>query len=207
MALSTTRRRSTTARLPRHVLRIPRRSSYTSSLRSERLSAILGIALGIAFAVCFFTGLASHLIQHPVSWLEWPAEPASLYRWITATHTITGVASVPLLFAKLWVAYPKLWDRPVIRSVSHALQRLSLILLVGGSLLLLAGGTSNHFYWYPNPRYFTPTHYWLGWITVGALLIHIGTTIGVTRSAMRRRSDGADAVSSSEPQIKSGDSR
>lgn len=106
--------------------------------------------------------------------------------WITATHTITGVASVPLLFAKLWAVYPMLWSRPLFRDIPHALERLSLLPLVGGSLLLLSGGTSNHLYWYPNPRFFTPTHYWLAWITVGALLVHIGAKIGVTRNAMRR---------------------
>lgn len=165
--------------------RLPEPSSFTSNVRGTRVSAILGVALGVAFGICFLTGLASHLVQHPQSWLEWPARPVNLYRWVTATHTTTGVASVALLVAKLWASYPALWKRPIFRNLPHAVERVSLIPLVGGSILLLADGMADHFYWYANPRSFTPTHYWLAWITMGALLVHVGAKIKTTRQALR----------------------
>jgi hypothetical protein len=160
---------------------------FRSTLRSSRLSTLLGLALGFSFTVCFATGLLSHLIQHPVDWLEWPARPVSLYRWITATHTMTGIASVPLLLTKLWSVYPMLWERPAAYDIWYALQRLSLVPLVGGALFLMTGGLADHFYWYKNPKFFTPTHYWLAWITVGALLIHVGVKLEVTRKELGQK--------------------
>jgi DMSO/TMAO reductase YedYZ molybdopterin-dependent catalytic subunit len=153
----------------------------------------LGLALGVTFSLCFVTGLASHLIQDPVSWLPWPATPRDLYRWTTATHVVSGVVSVPLLLAKLWAVSPKLWTWPPFSSVPHAVERLALVPLVGGSLLLLTGGLDDVFYWYPNPRNFRPTHYWLAWITVGALVVHIGAKVATTRVALRPET-GVDAV-------------
>jgi hypothetical protein len=165
------------------------RPSFSSTVRSEWLSTVLGIVLGIMFGICFLTGLVSHLIQHPLSWLEWPATPAYAYRLITATHSITGVATVPLLVGKLWAVYPKLRTWPLFRDLRHALERLSLVPLVAGSLVLLTGGMADHFYWFKSPRFFTPTHYWVAWITMGALLVHIGARLDVAGRALRRSTE------------------
>lgn len=161
------------------------RLSFSSAVRNEWVSTVLGIALGVMFGICFLTGLISHLIQHPLSWLEWPAAPTNAYRWITATHSVTGVATVPLLLGKLWSVYPKLRAWPPFRDLRHALERLSLVPLVAGSLVLLTGGMADHFYWFKAPRFFTPTHYWVAWITMGALLVHIGARLDVASRALR----------------------
>lgn len=170
---------------------LPRTESFRSRLHDERTAALLGVALGCTFTICFVTGLASHLIQHPKPWFEWPAAPRDLYRVITATHTVTGIASVPLLLAKLWTVYPKLWARPLFKSPAHAVERLSLIPLVGGSLFLFVGGIDDAMYIYVNPFTFTPTHYLASWVTVGALIIHIGAKRTVTLQALRRRTTAA----------------
>ncbi|MEV4709466.1 hypothetical protein [Actinoplanes sp. NPDC049316] len=101
--------------------------SFDSGLRSTRLTSQLGIALGVAFAVCFGTGLISHLIQHPPAWFWWPSRPAGLYRFTQGLHVATGLACIPLLGAKLWSVYPRLFERPAVRSVSHALERASIV--------------------------------------------------------------------------------
>lgn len=168
------------------------RPSFSSAVRGEWVSTVLGIVLGVMFGICFLTGLVSHLIQHPLSWLEWPAGQASAYRWITATHSITGVATVPLLLGKLWSVYPKLRSRPLFRDLRHALERLSLVPLVAGSLVLLTGGMADHFYWFKAPRFFTPTHYWVAWITMGALLVHVGARLDVAGRALRGSAPVAD---------------
>jgi hypothetical protein len=152
--------------------------------RGDRTAALLGIALGSAFLICFLTGLLSHLIQHPPSWFEWPARPAGLYRITQGVHVATGIAAIPLLFAKLWTVYPRLFQTPVVRDVAHALERLSIVPLVGGALFMLVTGVANVDLWYPWPFFFPAGHYWMAWITIGALVVHIGAKITVTRQAL-----------------------
>ena len=154
--------------------------------RGERTAALLGIALGACFLVCFLTGLLSHLIQHPPSWFEWPARPAGLYRITQGVHVATGIAAIPLLFAKLWTVYPRLFQTPVVRDVAHAVERLSIVPLVGGALFLLVTGVANIDLWYPWPFFFPAGHYWMAWVTIGALIVHIGAKATVTRTALRR---------------------
>ena len=38
----------------------------------ERTAALLGLALGVTFTVCFVTGLYSHLLQQPPTWIAVP---------------------------------------------------------------------------------------------------------------------------------------
>jgi Oxidoreductase molybdopterin binding domain len=152
--------------------------------RGERTAAVLGIALGSCFVVCFLTGLLSHLIQHPPSWFEWPARPAGLYRVTQGVHVATGIAAIPLLFAKLWTVYPRLFQTPVVRDMAHALERISIVPLVGGALFMLVTGVANIDLWYPWPFFFPAGHYWMAWVTIGALVVHIGAKITVTRQAL-----------------------
>ena len=91
---------------------------FTGSRRDERTASLLGVALGVTFGVCFVTGVLSHLIQDPPSWFQWPSRPAGLYRVTQGVHVATGLASIPLLLAKLWVVYPKLFTWPPFRSVA-----------------------------------------------------------------------------------------
>ena len=93
-----------------------REGAFRSHLHSQRTAAWLGIGLGISFGLCFATGLLSHAIQHPPSWLRWPPRPAGLYRVTQGLHVAAGIASVPLLLAKLWAVIPKLWEWPPLRS-------------------------------------------------------------------------------------------
>ena len=152
--------------------------------RGERTAAILGLVLGISFTVCFLTGLLSHLIQHPPGWFTWVPRPAGLYRVTQGVHVATGIVAIPILLAKLWTVAPRLLQTPVARDVSHALERLSLLPLVGGALFLLVTGVANIDLWYPWPFFFPAGHYWVAWITIGALIVHIGAKLHVTRTAL-----------------------
>ncbi|MGQ0615450.1 MAG: molybdopterin-dependent oxidoreductase [Acidimicrobiia bacterium] len=153
---------------------------------SPRAAALLGSALGVSFLVCFLTGLLSHLAQQPPGWFTLPARPAGLYRVTQGVHVATGLASVPLLLAKLWTVYPGLFERPLVRSFEHFLERLSLFLLVCGSLFMLVTGVANISLWYPWPFFFPAAHYQVAWITIGALVVHIGAKAATTASALRR---------------------
>lgn len=149
---------------------------------SPYLASRLGWWLGVAFGLCFVTGLLSHLAQHPVSWLPWPARPVGLYRVTQGVHVLSGVAAVPLLLAKLWTVYPKLFTRPVVRDVRHALERGSVLVLLGAAFFELVTGLFNAAQNYPWAFFFPVAHYAVAWIAVGALLVHIAVKLPLTRT-------------------------
>jgi DMSO/TMAO reductase YedYZ molybdopterin-dependent catalytic subunit len=163
------------------------RGSFDSKLRSPRLTGLLGLALAVAFTICFVTGLISHFIQHPPAWFWWPPRPAGLYRVTQGLHVATGLASVPLLGAKLWSVYPRLFGWPPVRDPAHAIERLSIAALVAASLFQLVSGILNVYRWYaPMPFFFTAGHYWSAWLAIGALLAHVGVKLPIIRQALAR---------------------
>lgn len=166
---------------------------FTSPLHDERVAARLGVALGVAFSLCALTGAYSHLLQSEPSWLTLPSRPAGLYRITQGVHVVTGFATVPLLLAKLWVVAPTLVEWPPVRSVGHALERLALLPLVGGAIFLLVSGVNNVARWYPWGFFFPKAHLWAAWITIGALVVHVGATLTTTRRGLRRRRAAAPA--------------
>jgi DMSO/TMAO reductase YedYZ molybdopterin-dependent catalytic subunit len=159
---------------------------FTSPLHERRTAAIVGAALGVTFTICFVTGVLSHLAQDEPPWFDWPARPAGLYRITQGTHVVTGIASIPLLLAKLWVVYPHFTTWPPVRSIAHAIERLALVPLVGGAIFLLFSGSANVARWYPWTFFFPRAHYWTAWITIGGLIVHIGAKAAVARDALRR---------------------
>ncbi|MFG1948258.1 molybdopterin-dependent oxidoreductase [Nonomuraea sp. NPDC048826] len=163
---------------------------FTSRLRSEQVAAKLGVWLGVSFTVAFATGLFSHFLQHPPAWLLWPSRPVSLYRVTQGLHVVGGLATVPLLLAKLWAVYPKLWQWPPFRSAGHVVERLCVLLLVAGALFQLVTGALNIAYVYPWPFGFVQAHYWTAYVVYGALLIHVANEwVKVRRSLWTRVAD------------------
>ena len=173
-----------------------RRATFTSRLRSERTAALLGIALGVSFLTCFATGLVSHFAQHPldVGFLSMPARPAWMYRVTQGVHVATGIASIPLLLAKLWTVFPQLFTWPPARNVAHAIERASLVPLVAGSIFLLYTGLANLAHWYPWEFSFPVAHFWTAWIVIGALVAHIGAKLTITRRSVRAARRRASAL-------------
>jgi hypothetical protein len=173
---------------PSKTSRTPR--VFTSPLHDERTATLLGLALGVTFTVCFATGVLSHYIQNPPSWFQWPSRPAGVYRVTQGVHVATGLASIPLLLAKLWVVYPKLFAWPPFTSVAHLIERLAIFPLVAGGVFQLFTGLANINLWYPWPFNFRTSHYWVAWITIGALIVHIGAKWAASRSALFNRKRG-----------------
>jgi hypothetical protein len=141
----------------------------------------VGTWLGITFGLCFITGLLSHGVQH--DW-PWPTRPVDLYRVTQGVHVLSGVASIPLLLAKLWSVYPKLFERPLVRSVPHALERGSIFVLIASAFFELVTGLFNVAQNYPWSFYFPTVHYAVAWIMTGSLLIHIAVKIPVIRRTL-----------------------
>ncbi|MGH9212127.1 MAG: molybdopterin-dependent oxidoreductase [Acidimicrobiales bacterium] len=179
---------------------------YQSPLHDTRNAAWLGLALGVSFTVCFLTGLWSHLAQDPPGWFTYPARPAGLYRITQGLHVVSGMASVPLLLAKLWVVHPRLVQWPPARSALHAVERVTLVPLVGGGLFMLLSGAANVARWYPWTFFFPRAHFWVAWITIGALAVHVGAKAAAARDALRRsgRPDAAAARPGAGPHVVEG---
>jgi len=163
---------------------------FRGSAHNEKVTARIGVWLGIAFGVCFVTGVLSHFVQHGPAWFYWPSAPVSLYRVTQGLHIIAGVGAVPLLFAKLWSVYPKLFARPLIRSLPHALERGSILLLSGAAFFELATGLFNSAQNYVWGFSFPPAHYAVAWIAIGAVLLHVAVKMPVIRRALSRLSPG-----------------
>jgi DMSO/TMAO reductase YedYZ molybdopterin-dependent catalytic subunit len=173
---------------------MPGRLRFPSRLRSPRLTSQLGLMLGTAFAICLITGYLSHAIQHPPGWFFWPSRPVGLYRVTQGLHVATGIAIVPLLGAKIWSVYPKLFRWPPARDLAHGLERLSLLILVAAAMFQVTTGLLNIARWYaPMGFFFTIAHFWTAWIAAGAILMHIGVKLPVIRRALTTKVRTVDA--------------
>jgi hypothetical protein len=163
-----------------------RESRLAEPGRSDRVAAILGSLLGLSFLTCFVTGLISHVIQHPPSGFSWITRPAGLYRFTQGLHIATGIAAVPLLFAKLWSVFPRLFRWPIADNALHAVERLSILPLVGGSLFMLVTGVANIELWYPWVFFFPAAHYAMAFVTMGAMVVHLAAKWATARRVLRR---------------------
>jgi DMSO/TMAO reductase YedYZ molybdopterin-dependent catalytic subunit len=189
-------------RAGRLLLAIPAPSDFRSRLRGPEVTARIGLWLGVSFGIAFVTGVISHLAQDTPGWLAFPTRPVSLYRVTQALHVVSGTVAVPLLVVKLWTVYPKLFARPDLRSVRaaavHALERLSIAVLVSAAIFELASGLANSAQWYPWAFHFRATHYAVGWVAIGALLVHVAVKLPIVRSALAAPVD-ADPQRPEEP--------
>jgi molybdopterin-dependent oxidoreductase-like protein protein len=150
---------------------------FSSTLRSTAVTARLGRLLGISFSICFVTGLLSHYQYQPWSWLPEPASPVWLYRVTQGVHVATGTASIPLLLAKLWSVYPNLFRWPPVKTIKHAVERLSVAVLVSSALVELFTGFFNALNWYPWSWNFVPVHRFLAYVVIGSILLHIAVKL------------------------------
>ncbi len=183
-----------------------RQGAFRSTLHDERVATILGIALGVCFITCFSTGLVSHLVQRGPDWWResWPTDPVSLYRITQGVHVLTGFAAIPLLLVKLWAVYPRLWAWPPFSTITQAVERASVFLLIGGATFQLTSGVMNVFYWYPWGFNFPNAHFAGAWIAIGGLVTHIGAKWAIARDALRRTAAPEPAVA---PESRGGLSR
>jgi DMSO/TMAO reductase YedYZ molybdopterin-dependent catalytic subunit len=158
--------------------------TFDHRLRSTAITARVGRLLGITFGVCFVTGLLSHYQYHPWTWLPVPATPAWGYRLTQGLHVMTGIATIPLLLVKLWSVFPLLFQWPPARSVVHALERLSIAVLVSSALVEVTTGLLNILQWYPWTFGFVSVHHWLAYVVAGSVLLHLAVKLPVVRRGL-----------------------
>jgi DMSO/TMAO reductase YedYZ molybdopterin-dependent catalytic subunit len=165
---------------------------------------VLSVALLPGITLMFLTGLASYAAYNPNlapgndttpdkgllgSWLPaWPAGPSWLY-WVSqGVHVSLGLVLIPIVLAKLWSVLPKLFEWPPARSLTHAVERASLLLLVGGAVFELVTGVMNIQYYYVWPFAFYQAHYYGAWVFIAAFVVHVAFRLGRMRTALRSRS-------------------
>ncbi|MGW1559767.1 molybdopterin-dependent oxidoreductase [Streptomyces sp. NPDC002144] len=161
---------------------------WRSPLRGPWLTSVLGLVLLGGITVLFVTGLLSYAAYNPdlspvndktpgkgllgFYLFAWPTDPHWLYRLTQGVHVTLGITLIPVLLAKLWSVVPKLFTLPPARSVAHALERISLLLLVGGGLFEFVTGVLNVQLDYLFPGSFYPLHFYGAWIFFAAFAVH-----------------------------------
>ncbi|MCX4521987.1 MULTISPECIES: molybdopterin-dependent oxidoreductase [Streptomyces] len=173
---------------------------WRSPLRGPWLTSVLGAVLLVGIPLMFVTGLLSYAAYNPDlgandrtpdrGWLgfylfSWPTDPHWLYRLTQGVHVTLGIVLIPVLLAKLWSVVPKLFSWPPVKSVGHALERLSVLLLVGGVLFEFATGVLNVQLDYIFPGSFYALHFYGAWVFIGAFVVHIAFRIPLTVRMLR----------------------
>jgi len=171
---------------------------WRSPIRGPWLTSVLGTLLVPAITVIALTGFIDHwahygndsvgpagdipaLFHFTASWPSWS------YAATQGMHVTLGMMVFPLVLAKLWSVMPKLFQRPVIKSVAGALERISLLGLVASVLVELATGMCMMQDWTPGNFNFTTVHYYGAWLFGTLFVLHACIKLPVMRRAYRER--------------------
>ena len=137
---------------------VDRLQRWRSPLRGPWLTSVFGLVLLITLPIVILTGLLSYIAYGPqfgqaipgdVGWLklptfDWPTDPSWLYRLNQGLHVGLGLILIPVVLAKLWSVIPRLFAWPPCRSIAQVLERISLLMLVGGILFEIITGRAQH---------------------------------------------------------------
>lgn len=173
--------------------------AWRSPVRGPWLTSVFGAVLLAALPLVIVTGLLDWIAYGPrlgqaiprdVGWLrppvfDWPTRPAWLFRLTQGLHVTLGIVLVPVVLGKLWSVVPKLFDWPPARSVAQLLERLSLLLLVGGILFETATGLLNIQYAYLFGFDFYTAHWYGAWVFTAALVTHVAIKLPRMVTALR----------------------
>lgn len=181
-----------------------RQSFWRSPVRGPWLTSVFGLVLLVFIPVVLVTGLLSYAAYNPdlspvndqtrgkgllgFYLFSWPTHPVWLYRVNQGVHVTLALALVPVLLFKLWSVLPKLFEWPPVRSPAHALERLSLLLLVGGAGFEFATGILNIQTWYKFPGSFYRLHFYGAWVFTAAFAVHVALKLPAMIRALRSRS-------------------
>ena len=177
-------------------------SFWQSPLRGPWLTSFIGSFMFPLILIVGFTGFMSHAAYNPnlgmnevvpkagdldLLLFDWPTKPTWLYALNQGSHIIVGIVVVPMILVKLWSVFPMLFKWPPVKSVAHGLERISILLLVGGAGFMWATGLLNQQVYYPWHFNFVVAHYYGAWVFLGALFLHVGTKFPTIRKAYRER--------------------
>ncbi|OKJ25921.1 hypothetical protein AMK22_31995 [Streptomyces sp. CB01580] len=164
---------------------------------------MFGLVLLIGIPLLFVTGALSYAAYNPglgalndqtpdkgllgFYLFDWPTHPYWLYRLTQGVHVTLGVVLVPVVLAKLWSVIPKLFEWLPVRSAAHALERLSLLALVGGVVFEFVTGILNIQLYYVFPGSFYTLHFYGAWVFIAAFVVHVSLKLGRMTRSLRSR--------------------
>jgi DMSO/TMAO reductase YedYZ molybdopterin-dependent catalytic subunit len=193
----------------RHRPPLPR---FRSPLRGPWLTSVFAVVLLVGLPIVIVTGLLDRVaygsapIPADVGFLQlppfdWPTSPSWFFRLTQGTHVLLGLVLIPIVLAKLWSVAPKLVAWPPARSVLDALERGTLLLLVGSILFEFVTGVLNIQYDYVFGFSFYAGHYVGAWVFIGALVSHVALKLPHMLRGLRSRSLRAELrTATTEPE-------
>ncbi len=181
---------------------LPGSDVWRSPIRGPWLTSVLGFLLLISLPLVMVTGLLDFIAYGPqfhqaipahvgflhLPYFRWPARPAWLFQLTEGMHVGLGLVLVPVVLAKLWSVMPKLFVWPAIRSLANLLERLSLIMIVGGIVFEMATGILNIQYDYIFGFSFYTAHYFGAWVFIVGFVVHVSLKLPTMVRSLRSRS-------------------
>ncbi len=175
---------------------------WRSPLRGPWLTSVFGFVLLVTLPIVIVTGLLSYIAYGPqfgqaipgdVGWLklptfDWPTRPSWLYRLTQGLHVGLGLVLIPVVLAKLWSVIPRLFSWPPSRSIAQVLERVSLLMLVGGILFLIVTGVLNIQYDYIFGFSFYTAHYYGAWVFIAGFVVHVAIKLPKMWTGLRSMS-------------------
>jgi DMSO/TMAO reductase YedYZ molybdopterin-dependent catalytic subunit len=176
--------------------------SWRSPIRGPWLTSVLALVLLVGLLVLLVTGLLSYAAYDPrlggsndqtpqaglfaqLLRFDWFTSPSWLYRVNQGTHVLLGLALVPVVLGKLWSVAPKLFEWPPVASPAKALERLSILLLVGSILFLMLTGAMNVQYDYAWGFSFYTGHFYAAWVFIAAFATHVALKLPTMLRSLR----------------------
>src|SRR3954447_7196731 len=175
---------------------------WRSPLRGLWLTSMFGSVLLVALPIVTITGLLSYIAYGPqfgqaipggvgglkLPTFDWPTDPSWLYRLNQGLHVGLGLILIPVVLAKLWSVIPRLFLWPPARSIAQLLERISLLMLVGGILFEIITGVLNIQYDYIFGFSFYTAHYYGAWVFIAGFVVHITIKIPRMWTGLRSKS-------------------
>jgi len=181
---------------------LPTQQVWRSPLRGPWLTSVLGFLLLISLPLVIITGLLDWIAYGPqfhqaipsnvgylhLPYFQWPSRPAWLFQLTEGLHVGLGLVLVPVVLAKLWSVMPKLFAWPPASSVASLLERVSLIMVVGGIVFEMATGILNIQYDYIFGFNFYTAHYFGAWVFIVGFVVHVSLKLPTMVRSLRSRS-------------------
>jgi DMSO/TMAO reductase YedYZ molybdopterin-dependent catalytic subunit len=183
--------------------------SWRSPIRGPWLTSVLALVLLVGLLVMITTGLLSYAAYDPALggsndqtpqagvlaryiWFDWFTSPSWLYRLNQGTHVLLGLALIPVVLGKLWSVAPKLFEWPPVKSPAQALERLSILLIVGSVLFQMVTGIMNIQHDYAWGFSFYTGHFFGAWVFIAAFAAHVALKTPTMVRSLRGRSFRAE---------------
>jgi len=191
--------------------------SWRSPIRGPWLTSVLALVLLVGLLIMIVTGLLSYAAYDPrlggsndqtpqagvlarYIWFDWFTSPSWLYRLNQGTHVLLGLALIPVVLGKLWSVAPKLFEWPPVKSPAQALERLSILLIVGSILFLMVTGAMNIQYDYAWGFSFYTGHFYAAWVFIAAFAAHVALKLPIMIRSLRGTSYWSVDTASTAPE-------